>query len=80
MYLAANGGDHHDMHVNGIKAKKLSRIMFRTLAILADNSDLKMAARNSVESCTDLIGRSQIKQADCDQVRNAFVAVGLLSH
>jgi len=80
MYLAANGGDHHDVHVKGIKTKKLVRIMFRTLAVLADNSDLKMAARNSVEACTDLIGKFQIKQADCDQVRNAFVAVGLLRY
>lgn len=80
MYLAANGGDHHAVHVKGIKKKKLIRIMFRTLNILAnDNSDLKTGAETSVEACAHLIGQSQIKQSDCDQVRNAFVAVGLLS-
>lgn len=79
MFLAANGGDHHDVHVKGIKRQKLVRIMFRTLEKLGASSDLKMGAETSVEACAGLIGRFQIKQVDCDQVNNAFVAVGLLS-
>jgi Zn-dependent metalloprotease len=79
MYLAANGGDHHGVHVEGIKGQKLVRIMFRTLEKLGASSDLKTGAETSVKACTSLIGQFHIKQADCNQVKNAFVAVGLLS-
>jgi hypothetical protein len=65
--------------VKGIKTQKLVRIMFRTLHKLGASSDLKMGAQTSVEACAGLIGKFQIKQVDCDQIRYAFVAVGLLS-
>jgi Zn-dependent metalloprotease len=79
MYLAANGGGHHGIHVTGIKKNKLVRIMFRTMnQKLTTFSDLKTTAEKSVESCSDLIGKYQIKQADCTEVKKAFTAVGLL--
>jgi Zn-dependent metalloprotease len=83
MYLAANGGDHHSVPVHGIGKKKLTRIVFWTLRNkeLSTAMGMKAFAETSHEACTELSAKKkyQILHADCNQVKNAFVAVGLMS-
>ncbi|HEU4686047.1 MAG TPA: M4 family metallopeptidase, partial [Nitrospira sp.] len=90
MFLAANGGDHHNVHVEGIGSGKLVRIIFRALRnkAITPNINMKEFARKSHEACTDLMEKSVIRnpvftrlnivKANCDQIQNAFAAVGLM--
>jgi neutral peptidase B len=83
MYLAANGGDHHNVRVKGIGKEKLVRIIFRALHSKRITQDITMKpfAELSQETCTQMSAKKihQITQSNCDQVKNAFVAVGLMN-
>jgi Zn-dependent metalloprotease len=77
-YLASVGGDHHGVHVKGIKSKKLTRILYRALLLWDPYSaDMNTTAQVIAKSCTDLVGQYKITKANCIQVKKAFEAVGL---
>jgi len=76
-YLASVGGVHHGVDVKGIGKKKLTRVLYAALFQMDPLSEMSTAAKVIVTSCTDLVGQFSISNADCNQVKTAFKAVGL---
>jgi thermolysin len=76
-YLVSEGGEG----VTGIGKQKLARIAYRALTSkLNKSTGLIDAASAFVAACNDLAGVNvaMIKSADCDQVKAAQQAVGLV--
>ena len=80
-YLVADGGEHRGVTVEGIGMTKLARLTYRALTSqLNRSSGLIDAANAFVDSCDDFVANSagNFVQGDCDQVRRARQAVGLI--
>ena len=80
--LIADGGTHHAVAVGAVGHDKLARIAYRSLtAHLNTGSGMQEAAEAFVRSCEELsvAGAGDLKPDDCDQVRRAAQAVGLVA-
>lgn len=77
-YLLAEGGRHRDISVRGISRQKLAYIyydvMARRLPLIAS---FAQARETTLAACRAMIGQHDISTEDCDQVKNAFAAVGI---
>lgn len=80
--LMADGGTHHSISVVAIGHDKLARIAYRSLtAHLNTGSGMQEAAEAFVTSCDELTaaGAGDLTASDCEQVRKAGQAVGLVA-
>ncbi|MCB0195637.1 MAG: peptidase M4 family protein [Anaerolineae bacterium] len=77
-YLMVNGGTFSGVPVTGIGLAKTEQIFYRALnhylSPLSGFNDIRIS---TIQSCTDLMGTFGIVNADCNQVQNAWAAVGL---
>src|SRR5262249_31511820 len=81
-YLAAEGGEHHDIKVAGIGGRKLGRIVHHAPTTkLNPSTGLQDGAHAFRSSCLELAENSidEIGRADCSELLNAFRATGLLN-
>ncbi|MDX2287282.1 MAG: M4 family metallopeptidase [Hyphomicrobiaceae bacterium] len=80
-WLSSEGGRHRGVVVKGIGRDKLGRIAYRALVVhMNPSSTLKDAAEGFETACLELAGANVagFVSSDCDRVRNAQIAVGLL--
>ena len=72
------GGTFHGVTVTGIGYIKAEQIYYRAMKnYLTTYSDFTAARASLYQSCRDLIGSFGITSDDCDQVSNAWAAVGV---
>lgn len=77
-YLLTQGGTHYGITVTGLGYTRTEQIYYRALAhYLTTYSDFFAARAALYASCRDLIGSYGITQSHCDQVLNAWAAVGI---
>lgn len=77
-YLLTVGGTYYGITVTGLGYTRTEQIYYRALAhYLTIYSDFPAARAALYASCRDLIGYYGITQGDCDQVLNAWAAVGI---
>lgn len=77
-YLLAEGGESDDVRVEGITRQKMQYIYYDVIAHrLTLTSNFKQARQATIEACQSFIGQHGIVTDDCDQVKNAFAAVGI---
>ena len=77
-YLLTAGGTFHDITVSGLGYTRTEQIYYRALSqYLTTYSDFHAARAALYASCRDLIGSYGITQSHCDQVLNAWAAVGI---
>lgn len=80
-FLAAEGGRHRGVVVKGLGREKIGRIAYRALvAYINPSSGLSDAAELLGSACGDLADNKAagVVAEDCDRIRDAQVAVGLL--
>lgn len=76
-YLLTAGGTYYGITVSGLGYTRTEQIYYRALAhYLTTYSDFSAARAALYASCRDLIGSYGITQSHCDQVLNAWAAVG----
>lgn len=77
-YLLTAGGTYYGVTVTGLGYTRTEQIYYRALAhYLTIYSDFSAARATLYASCRDLIGSYGITQSHCDQVLNAWAAVGI---
>lgn len=77
-YLLTAGGTYYGITVTGLGYTRTERIYYRALShYLTTYSDFYAARAALYTSCRDLIGSYGITQNHCDQVLNAWAAVGI---
>ncbi|MGB9890536.1 MAG: M4 family metallopeptidase [Anaerolineae bacterium] len=77
-YLLTAGGTYYGVTVTGLGYTRTEQIYYRALAqYLTVYSDFYAARAALYASCRDLIGSYGITQSHCDQVLNAWAAVGI---
>jgi len=77
-YLLTAGGEFHSVTVTGIGYTKTEQIYYRAMQhYLTIYSDFANARSSLYAACQDKIGTYGITSADCDQVLNAWTAVGI---
>jgi len=80
LFLASQGGSQSGVTVAGIGTSKVGRIVYRALTTkLIPTSTFLDAAKASYEACNELVFAQVVTVPDCEQVRLAFAAVGLLT-
>ena len=80
-FLVAEGGRHRGMVVKGIGRDKMGRIAYRALTTqLTASSGLAQSAEGFVAACVEYVssGVPGFSEADCEQVRLAQKATGLV--
>ena len=64
--------------IRAIGRDEAAQIFYRTLTLkLTANSDFVVARDLTIQACTELIGTANIRPADCEAVRTAFVRSGI---
>lgn len=77
-YLLTAGGTYYGITVTGLGYTRTEQIYYRALAnYLTIYSDFPAARAALYASCRDLIGSYGITPSHCDQVLNAWAAVGI---
>ena len=77
-YLLTAGGTHYGITVTGLGYTRTEQIYYRALShYLTVYSDFYAARAALYASCQDLIGSYGITQSHCNQVLNAWAAVGI---
>ncbi len=77
-YLLTSGGTFHSVAVTGIGYTKTEQIYYRAMQhYLTTYSDFLSTRFSLYAACQDKIGTYGITSADCDQVLNAWTAVGV---
>jgi len=77
-YLLTSGGTFHSVAVTGIGYTKTEQIYYRAMQhYLTTYSDFLSTRFSLYAACQDKIGTYGITSADCDQVLNAWAAVGV---
>ncbi len=77
-YLLTAGGTFHGVTTTGVGDAKAEQIYYRAMANYLTTYSNFVAARAALyQSCRDLIGNYGIASGDCDQVFNAWAAVGV---
>lgn len=77
-YLLSEGGIKGGVTVQKIGKQKVERIYFLTLVYkLTGNANFVQARQATIQSCGSLIGHYGITRDDCEQIKNAFAAVGI---
>jgi thermolysin len=77
-YLLTSGGTFHSVAVTGIGYTKTEQIYYRAMQhYLTIYSDFPDARSSLYAACQDKIGTYGITSANCDQVLNAWTAVGI---
>lgn len=80
-FLVAEGGRHRGTVVKGIGREKMGRIAYRALTTqITASSGLAQSAEGFVSACVEYVasGVPGFAEADCDQVRLAQKATGLV--
>ena len=76
--LLTAGGTFHSVTTTGIGYTKAEQIYYRAMKnYLTTYSDFAVARAALYQSCRDLIGTYGITSDNCDQVLNAWAAVGI---
>jgi thermolysin len=79
-YLMTVGGTFHGTAVTGFGRTRVEQIFYRALyyylSPLSGFNDIK---DSTIQACNDLIGSYGITAANCTEVRDAWIAVGLAS-
>ncbi|MFX1552599.1 MAG: M4 family metallopeptidase [Promethearchaeota archaeon] len=79
-YLMAEGGAFNGYTIEGIGLEKMAHVQYRTLTVyLTPSSSLVNDYHALNQSCEDLIGTYGITPHDCEQVKNALLAVEMES-
>lgn len=77
-YLMVAGGTFSGVTVTPIGLSKTEQIFYRALAnYLSPLSGFNDARASTIQACKDLIGSFGITSGNCNQVQNAWAAVGL---
>jgi Zn-dependent metalloprotease len=77
-YLLTAGGTFHNVVTSGIGYTRTEQIYYRAMKnYLTTYSDFAMTRAALYQSCRDLIGSFGIISGNCDQVLNAWAAVGV---
>jgi len=77
-YLLTDGGTFHSVTVTGLGYTKTEQIYYGAMKnYLTTYSDFANARSSLYSTCQDKIGTYGITSADCDQVLNAWAAVGI---
>jgi len=77
-YLTVVGGTFGGVPVSGIGLTKAEQVFYRALTIyLSPLSGFADVRDSTIQACDDLIGAFGINEGDCDQVQNAWAAVGI---
>ena len=77
-YLMVTGGTAYGVPVTGIGLDKTEQIFYAALTnYLSPLSGFRDARDSTIQACNDLIGQFGIIAANCDQVQNAWAAVGV---
>ncbi|HEX9923375.1 MAG TPA: M4 family metallopeptidase, partial [Anaerolineae bacterium] len=77
-YLMVVGGTFGGVPVSGIGLTKSEQIFYAALTnYLSPLSGFADVSDSTIQACDDLFGTFGINTGDCDQVRNAWAAVGI---
>lgn len=77
-YLLAEGGTRSNINVTGIGRYKTQHIYYHVIQHkLIWAADFHQARQATFESCLTLLGQHEINISDCQQIINAFAAVGI---
>jgi len=76
-YLLAVGGNKSGVKIQGIGIPKMVKIFFLGLHYMEKNADFLSARSSLIYACEVLSGEGQTTLKNCDQVKNAFSAVGI---
>lgn len=81
-YLLTEGGQgsgtiSEKINVLGIGIDKTAQVVFHSLSKLNTNATFAQARNAMIESCNALAFKNIVTFTDCNQVRNAFAAVGI---
>lgn len=80
LYLLTEGGvgkGKDKILVSGIGINNSAQIVFHSLNRLEDNAGFGEARNTMVETCENLAKRGKLHFDNCNQVKNAFAAVGI---
>jgi hypothetical protein len=77
-YLLVQGGKSKDnkIEVKGIGKEKAQQIFFQVL-VYRHPSRFSIARNATIDACISLQGKYGISASDCEQVKNAFAAIGV---
>ena len=77
-YLMVTGGTSGEITATAVGLSKMEQIFYRALTnYLSPLSGFNDIKNSTIQACQDLIGSFGITFADCNQVQNAWAAVGL---
>ncbi len=79
-YLLSEGGvgpGRKPIHVQGIGIDNTYKIVFQSLARMNNNANFLQARNAMVNTCNSLVTRGELSLDDCNEVKNAFAAVGI---
>ncbi|MCB0166979.1 MAG: peptidase M4 family protein [Anaerolineae bacterium] len=77
-YLMVAGGTFSGISVSAVGLSKTEQIFYRALNVyLSPLSGFNDAKNSTIKACKDLIGSFGITAGNCNQVQNAWAAVGL---
>ncbi len=78
VYLLTEGGTRNGITVQRLGRNKVQHIYYHVIQYkLIFGANFEQARQATLESCRELINQYEITASDCDQVQNAFAAVGI---
>lgn len=77
LYLLSEGGEKSGIKVYGIGIDTTAQIVFHSLPLLNNNAKFREARNAMLITCRNFIASGKLSKNHCNQVQNAFAAVGI---